>query len=96
MKTVECDKTKIQGMPIEVKVISSDFDSLIMSHDEYKYYEYEVKRQLINMMSEFIMENHLCEFTQMKESMKDATTYRCRAFLLTKDCVRELRETDQI
>lgn len=96
MITVECDKTKIQGMPIQVEVISSDFDSLIMSPDGYKYYEYEVKRKLIIMMTEFIMKNHLCEFTQMQESMKDATTYRCRAFLLTKDCVRELRETGQI
>jgi len=95
MKTVavECDKTKLHGMPIEVKVTSSDFDSLIMPPDEYKY---EVKSKLINMMAEFIMENHLCEFTQMQELLKDETTYRCRAFLLTKDCIKYLRETGQI
>lgn len=93
METVECDKVKLNGMPIEVKFTSNNYESLIMPPDEYKY---ELKRKLSRMMAEFIMENHLCEFTQMQELRKDATTYRCRAFLLTNDCVKHLRETEQI
>jgi len=93
MRTVDCDKVKLNGMPIEVRFTSKDLEAIQMSYDEYKY---EVKRKLTYMMAEFMMENHLCEFTEMREPTQMANIYRCRAFLLTKDCVRELRETGQI
>jgi hypothetical protein len=92
-KTVECDERKIQGIPIVAYVTENHVDQIMMSTEEY---EYHIKNKLAKMIADYIMKSDLCEFTQMQEPTEVATTYRCRAFLLTKDCVRELRETHQI
>lgn len=95
MKTVECDKTKLRGMPLIVSMTENAMQSVYQNMDSVAA-DQMIKGRLTELIADAILKSNLCEFTRSRDPNTFDTIYRCRAFLLTNDCVKELRETGQI
>lgn len=95
MKTVECDKTKLHGMPLIVSMTENAMQSVYQNMDSDAA-ERMIKGRLAELITDAILKSNLCEFTRSRDPNTFDTIYRCRAFLLTETSVKELRETGQI